>query len=105
MASALAGVYAVSPADMLLLFAFGALNLGLGLAFFVTGARLVPSAVAALIGTSEPVLGPIWVWLVHDETPSERTLLGGSLIVLALIAHLGWQYHRHRRVLNTPAPK
>jgi len=105
MAFVLASGYAVSQADMLLLFAFGALNLGLGLACFVTGARLIPSAIAALIGTSEPVLGPIWVWLVHGETPSERTLLGGSLIVVALLAHLGWQYHRHRRVLNAPAPK
>ena len=105
MAFALASGYAVTQADMLLLFAFGALNLGLGLACFVTGARLIPAAIAALIGTSEPVLGPIWVWLVHGETPSDRTLLGGSLIVVALLAHLGWQYHRHRRVLNAPAPK
>ena len=105
MAFALASGYAVTQADMLLLFAFGALNLGLGLACFVTGARLIPAAIAALIGTSEPVLGPIWVWLVHGETPSERTLLGGSLIVVALLAHLGWQYHRHRRILNAPAPK
>ncbi|MGH6874406.1 MAG: DMT family transporter [Aestuariivirgaceae bacterium] len=105
MASFLAKSYAVSQADMILLFAFGALNLGLGLAFFVTGARLIPSAVAALIGTSEPVLGPIWAWLLHGETPSERTVLGGSLIVVALLAHLGWQYHHHRRVLNTPTPK
>lgn len=104
-AAVLARSYAVSQADMILLFAFGALNLGLGLAFFVTGARLIPSAVAALIGTSEPVLGPIWVWLVHGETPSERTVLGGSLIVLALLGHLGWQFHSHRRVLNTPTPK
>jgi drug/metabolite transporter (DMT)-like permease len=105
LASGLARGYGVSQTDMFLLFAFGALNLGLGLAFFVTGARLIPSAIAALIGTCEPVLGPIWVWLVHGETPSERTLLGGSLIVLALLAHLGWQYHRHRRIPNTPAPK
>jgi drug/metabolite transporter (DMT)-like permease len=104
-AAVLARSYAVSQADMILLFAFGALNLGLGLAFFVTGARLIPSAVAALIGTSEPVLGPIWVWLVHGETPSERTVLGGSLIVLALLGHLGWQFRSHRRVLNTPTPK
>jgi drug/metabolite transporter (DMT)-like permease len=103
--AALARNYAVSQADMILLFAFGALNLGLGLAFFVTGARLIPSAVAALIGTLEPVLGPVWVWLFHGETPSERTLVGGTLIVLALLAHLGWQLRSHRRVLNAPTPK
>ena len=57
------GDLAVSPRDMGFLFAFGAINLGLGLAFFATGARLVPAAVAALLGTFEPILGPIWVWL------------------------------------------
>ena len=83
-----------------LLFAFGALNLGLGLAFFVTGVRLVPSAVAALVGTLETVLGPVWVWLVHGETPSQRTVLGGGIVLAALIAHIAWQVHTHRRVMN-----
>jgi hypothetical protein len=54
--------FAVSGHDMAFLFAFGVINLGLGLAFFATGARLVPAAIAALLGTFEPILGPIWVW-------------------------------------------
>jgi drug/metabolite transporter (DMT)-like permease len=82
---------------MALLFAFGALNLGLGMVLFATGARLVPAAIAALIGTTEPVLGPLWVWLIHDETPSRATLLGGAIIVLALLSHLLWQ----RRIATT----
>ena len=100
--SLLAGGFAVSSADMGLLFAFGALNLGLGLAFFVTGVRLVPSAVAALVGTLETVLGPVWVWLVHGETPSQRTVLGGGIVLAALIAHIAWQIHTHRRVMTAP---
>ncbi len=91
-AAPLAGSLAVSPTDMGLLFAFGALNLGLGMALFVTGVRLLPAPVAALIGTLEPVLGPIWVWLVHSELPSQRTLIGGAIVVTALVAHILWQY-------------
>jgi drug/metabolite transporter (DMT)-like permease len=87
----LAGSLAVSASDMGLLFAFGALNQGLGMAFFVTGARLLPSPVAALIGTLEPVLAPIWVWLVHSEVPSERTLIGGAIVMSALFSHILWQ--------------
>lgn len=87
----------VSGTDMGLLFLFGAANLGLGMAFFVTGARLIPSALAALIGTAEPVLGPIWVWLVHGEVPGARTLLGGAIVFLALVMHLGWQFHLQNR--------
>lgn len=86
-AAPLAGSLAVSLAETGWLVAFGALNLGLGLALFVTGARLLPAAVAALIGTAEPVLGPLWVWMVHEEVPGARTLFGGAIVVAALVLH------------------
>jgi drug/metabolite transporter (DMT)-like permease len=82
------GDLAVTVKDMAWLFAFGALNLGLGMALFVTGARLVPAANAALLGTLETVLGPLWVWLLLGETASRLTLLGGVTVILALLAHL-----------------
>lgn len=87
----------VSPRDFGLLFLFGAFNLGLGMALFATGARLLPSALAALISTMEPVFGPIWVWLIHAEVPAPRTLMGGGLVFLALIGHIIWQWHQSRR--------
>jgi drug/metabolite transporter (DMT)-like permease len=90
--------FAVNATDAALLFAFGALNLGLGLALFVTGARLLPSAIAALIGIAEPVLGPVWVWLIHNEIPSQRTVLGGAIVFVALLAHIVWQ-------LRQPTPE
>ncbi|MFE0017446.1 DMT family transporter [Mesorhizobium sp. NPDC059054] len=89
--------FAVSPRDMGFLFAFGVINLGVGLAFFATGARLVPAAVAALLGTFEPILGPIWVWLVHDEVPSARTMIGGVVVVAALLVHIGLELRRQSR--------
>jgi drug/metabolite transporter (DMT)-like permease len=92
----LAASLSVSATDMGLLFAFGALNLGLGQAFFVTGARLLPAPIAALIGTLEPVLAPIWVWLVHTEVPSQRTLIGGAIVMAALFSHILWEaFGRH----------
>ena len=87
----------VSAADFGLLFLFGALNLGLGMAMFATGARLIPSALAALISTMEPVLGPVWVWLIHSEVPAPRTLMGGGVVFLALLAHILWQWRLNRR--------
>jgi drug/metabolite transporter (DMT)-like permease len=67
------------------------------MALFATGVRLVPATVAALIGTLEPVLGPIGVWLVHDETPSMRVILGGTIVMGGLVGHLAWQYLAQRR--------
>lgn len=95
-AGSLAGGFAVGARDMGLLGVFGALNLGLGLALFVTGARLAPATLTALVGTLEPVLGPFWVWLFHGELPSARTLAGGAIILGALLAHLLWQAARRR---------
>lgn len=79
--------FAVSSFDMLVLFAFGAINLGGGLAMFVGGARLIPAAIASIIGTAEPVLGPVWTWLVHGETPSIHAIIGGVIVIVALIGH------------------
>jgi drug/metabolite transporter (DMT)-like permease len=93
----LAGSYLVTPTDFAWLIAFGAINLGLGLAMFVTGARLIPAALAALVGTLEPVLGPIWVWLVHHEIPSGRTLIGGAVVFTALVVHLLLDWRRQSR--------
>lgn len=99
----------VSPRDMGLLFAFGVINLGLGLALFATGARLIPAAFAALLGTFEPILGPIWVWLVHSEVPSARTVIGGAVVVAALLTYLTLELRRQSQprrpgVTGMPTP-
>jgi drug/metabolite transporter (DMT)-like permease len=104
-----AGTLGVSVHDMGFLFAFGAINLGLGLAFFASGARLVPAALAALLGTLEPVLGPIWVWLVHNEVPSARTIVGGAVVFVALMVHLMFEFRRQQRparagTIGIPSP-
>jgi drug/metabolite transporter (DMT)-like permease len=104
-----AGTLAVSAVDMGLLFAFGALNLGLGLALFTIGARLIPAAFAALIGTAETVLAPIWVALIHAEVPSTRTVVGGAVVLVALLTHIALELRRQARpqrpgVSGIPAP-
>lgn len=109
-AASQASEFAVSARDMGFLFAFGVFNLGVGLAFFATGVRLVPAAIAALLGTFEPILGPVWVWLVHGEVPSVRTIIGGAVVVTALLVHIGLEFKRQTRparpgVTGLPTPK
>jgi len=95
--SLLVGGFAVTLRDGGLLFVFGTLNMGLGMALFAKGAPLVPAAVTALIGTLETMLGPLWVWLLHGEMPSARTLVGGGIILAALLTHILWQLVHRRR--------
>jgi len=92
-----AATLAVTTVDMGFLFAFGAINLGLGLALFSTGARLIPAAYAALLATFETLLGPVWVWLIHGEVPSQRTLVGGAIVFAALLIHIGLEFRRQMR--------
>lgn len=104
-----ADTLAVSTPDMGWLFALGTVNLGLGLACFAFGARLVPAALAALLGTLEPVLGPVWVWLVHGEVPSTRTIVGGAVVFAALLTHLALEFRRQQQparpgVTGIPTP-
>jgi drug/metabolite transporter (DMT)-like permease len=95
----------VTSGEMAILFGFGALNLGAGLALFVTGARFVPAALTALIGVGEPVLGPIWVWLFHNEVPSTSTMIGGAIVMGALLWHVTRELlaHDRKRVLPPAA--
>jgi drug/metabolite transporter (DMT)-like permease len=75
----------VSGSDWAILAALGVAQLGLGLAFLTIGARLIPPAQVALISLLEVVLGPLWVWLAYGERPSSATLVGGAIVVAAVV--------------------
>ena len=95
-AASQASTFAVSGRDLSILVAFGAFNFGLGLALFVTGARLIPATLAALLGTMETVLAPLWVAVLHSESPATRTVVGGVIVLMALLVHLALQMARQR---------
>jgi drug/metabolite transporter (DMT)-like permease len=71
--------------DVFYLVLLGAGQMGLGLAFLTAGARLIPAAEVALITLLEIVLGPLWVWIALSERPSSATLVGGAVVVLAVL--------------------
>jgi len=75
--------------DLLLLALLGVCQMGLGLAFLTIGARLIPAAEVALITLLEVVLGPLWVWIAFSERPSTATLIGGAIVVLAVVLQAG----------------
>jgi drug/metabolite transporter (DMT)-like permease len=60
-------------------------QIGLGFALLTVGARLIPAAQVGLITLLEVVLGPLWVWLALDETPSTLTLVGGAIVITAIV--------------------
>jgi drug/metabolite transporter (DMT)-like permease len=75
----------ITRRDLGLLVLLGVGQMGLGLIFLVIGARLIPAAEVALITLFEVVLGPLWVWISISERPAPTTLLGGVVVILAVL--------------------
>ena len=71
--------------DVVWLAALGIGQIGLGFALLTVGARLIPAAQVGLITLLEVVLGPLWVWLALDERPSTLTLVGGAIVIAAIV--------------------
>jgi len=82
------GITAVTGGDLLILAMFGFFQVALGLTMFLYGSRLLPSGQAALISTLETPLMPFWIWLAFSEVPALRVLLGGALVMGAVIADI-----------------
>jgi drug/metabolite transporter, DME family len=83
-----------SPYQLAVLTAFGGLQMGVPYVLFARGLRHIGGAEATGIGLLEPLLVPLWVWLLGIESPRPWTLAGGGLILLGLVL----RYARSSRV-------
>jgi drug/metabolite transporter (DMT)-like permease len=74
-------------------------------ALITTAPRFAPAAVVGLMLLLEGVLGPLIVWAVLGEVPSRWALLGGGVVLVALLLHgfgevLAWRRARRSKPLN-----
>jgi len=70
-------------ADVLLLAYLGVFQIGLGYLLLLWALRNVGALEATLLLFIEPVLNPVWTWLVHGERPGAWSLAGGFVILAA----------------------
>ena len=70
--------------DVAIALSLGVFQVGVGLAVYTIGSKVVPAAELALLSMTEVLLGPLWVWLFIGETASFFTLVGGSILMLAI---------------------
>ena len=75
----------ISTHDIFLGFLAGFFQIGFGFIFITIGARTTPSAIVGVIMLSESVLGPIWAFLFVSEIPSLYGLIGGAIILFAVL--------------------
>lgn len=79
------GDLAISTHDMLLCFLIGGVLSGTGNALFIAASRHLAAAELTLFMLLEFALGPIWVWLFIGEVPTEWTIVGGGIVILAVM--------------------
>jgi drug/metabolite transporter (DMT)-like permease len=69
------------PVDWAAVVFLGVCQLGIPYFFLARAIPQVRAIEVVLFLLIEPVLNPIWAWLVHGETPGPATLLGGAIIL------------------------
>lgn len=72
------------------LFLFGLFQMALPYTFFARGLRSTTPANATLVALVEPILNPVWVWILHGEKPHTATVIGGLIMLFGvLVANVG----------------
>jgi drug/metabolite transporter (DMT)-like permease len=92
----------VTARDLAFLVLLGVGQVGLGLAFLTVGARLIPASEVALITLLEIVLGPLWVWIVLAERPALIVIIGGVVVMFAVV--LQTTQNMQTKVIHRQAP-
>jgi drug/metabolite transporter (DMT)-like permease len=71
--------------DFVVLGVMGWIQLGIGCVLMVMAARHLSAAEIGLLALLETILGPIWVWLGFGERPTDMALVGGLMVIFALL--------------------
>jgi drug/metabolite transporter, DME family len=97
----LAAIPHINLHDALSVLYLGVVQIGLAYTLFTLGmARGIRSLDAGIVGYIEPVLNPIWVFLFLKERPSQWALVGGAIIVSAVVAHTTLKARENRSLLR-----
>ncbi len=93
---------AISRHDLGLAVLLGVVQLGFQYVLIALGTRYVPAGEVALLGRLQVVLAPLWVWLALGEVPTLLTLLGGAVVVGAVLANSYASLRRERQPAILP---
>ena len=88
----MSGKINISYHDIFLGFLAGFFQLGFGFIFITIGAQRTPSAMVGIIMLTEAVFGPLWAWLFVNEQPPAIVLIGGAIVIIAVLLQFLNQY-------------
>ena len=77
--------FSISTKDIWLSFLLGVPQLAFGFIFITIGSRTTPAVMVGLLMLMESIFAPIWVWLFYNEIPPASVLIGGIIILSAVV--------------------
>ena len=75
----------ISAKDIWFSFLLGVPQLAIGFIFITIGSRTTPAVMVGLLMLMETIFAPIWVWLFYSEIPPLSVLIGGLIIISAVV--------------------
>jgi drug/metabolite transporter (DMT)-like permease len=90
----LAMPFEASGRDLAVLALMGSVQLGTGCLLMVAASRSLTATELGLLALLEPILGPVWVWVLMGEHPGPYALAGGAVVLAAVIANEAWALWR-----------
>lgn len=90
--------------DLSLLAVLGVAQLGLPCMLMVGASRHLAPQEITLLALLEVLFGPLWVWLSVGERPSEASLEGGLVVLVALVGNAVWTNYRSNTSTSAAAP-
>ena len=94
---------AVGGYDLGIMLFMGAFTIGIGIGLVTWGTPYVPAAEVSLLVLLESVLSPIWVWVLLGEKITQREMIGGVLVLVAVCIVALARRQKSRNGLRKPA--
>ncbi|NNC65819.1 MAG: EamA family transporter [Gammaproteobacteria bacterium] len=77
----------ISLGNGLIVLYLGIFQIALAYLLVTEGIRHVPALEVSLLLLIEPVLSPVWAWIILDETPGRLALVGGAVVLIATVMY------------------
>jgi drug/metabolite transporter (DMT)-like permease len=92
----LAPPFAATQRDLAILAVMGCVQLGTGCLLATAASKHLSATELGLLALLEPILGPIWVWVLMNDYPGTATLAGGGIVLAAVFANEAFAAWRGR---------
>ena len=89
--------FSASVHDLIILATLGVFQLGVPCMLMVHAAKGLSAPELSLLSLLEVLLGPLWVWMAVGEVPAQATLVGGAIVLTALIFNEVTALHLERK--------